>query len=216
MTLSQLDLGTPSTTEFTAGPNGPGTDTYAGGVQVCVRVTDIDQNTDPLVVETVTAIITSSSGDSETITLTETGPNTGVFTACIPASTTGGVGNNSGTLNAPLGSALTVTYVDPTDPTDTSSDAATVPNNTAAVSVVKTLVSPADGQIVVGEQAQFRLRVTNTGNTTLNTVLVVDTFPSASLSYANASPTPNNTSPAGTLTWNNVGPLASANPRTSW
>ena len=34
-----LDLGTPSVTEFTTGSNGPGTATYSGNEQVCVRIT---------------------------------------------------------------------------------------------------------------------------------------------------------------------------------
>ena len=54
------DTGTPSTTEFTNGNNGPGTDTYSPNQQVCVRVTDGDQNLNPAVAETVTAVITSS------------------------------------------------------------------------------------------------------------------------------------------------------------
>ena len=208
-TLTALDLGTPSITEFTATSNGAGTLTYAANTTVYVRVTDLDQNTNPAVAETVTVTVLSSSGDSETITLTETGVNTGVFVGSVPASTASGAGtSNNGTLYALLGAALVVNYVDPNDPTDTSSDNALVPNTVAEVSVQKTLLAPADGQILSGETAQFQLRVTNTGNTTLSTVRVVDTYPSANLTYVSATTSPDDTTPAGTLTWNNIGSLA--------
>ena len=203
VSLTALDLGTPSTTEFTLTSNGTGTETYAGNATVSVRVTDLDQNTNPAVAETVTVVVTSSSGDSETITLTETGVNTGVFVGTLPASAATVGTSNNGTLYAPLGAALVVNYVDPTDATDTSSDAATVPNTVPAVSVQKTLLSPADGQIIGGEAAQYRLRVTNTGNLALNTVHVVDTYPSANLTYVSATPSPTPDPPAapGTLIW---------------
>ena len=93
--------------------------------------------------------------------------------------------------------------MDPTNLFDTSSATAAVLATTPAVSVINTLLSPADGQITVGEAAQYRVRVTNNGNTTLNTVQVVDTFPAASLSYVSASVTPNSVA-SGSLTWNNV------------
>lgn len=205
--LSGDDLGTPSVTEFTTGLNGPGTLVYAVGESVAVRVTDIDQNTNPLVAETVTVVITSSTGDSETVTLTETGVNTGVFAATIPASGTVAGTTNNGTLYAIAGSVMNVTYVDPTDSLDTSGDSASIPSAVAGVSVTKTLLSPVDGQIVIGEAAQFRVRVTNSGSTLLSTVQVVDSFPAA-LGYVSASPTPD-TVTGSSLTWTNVGPLAS-------
>ncbi|MCB1275934.1 GEVED domain-containing protein [Prosthecobacter sp.] len=206
--LSGLDLGTPGFATFTTGSDGTDTTTFALNEQVAVRVTDIDQNLDNAVAETLPATITSSSGDSEQVTLTETGLDTGVFVYVIPVSSTVAGSSNNGTLYVPAGAVLTLTYVDPTDPTDTSSATATTPALTPAVSVVTTLLSPADGQIIVGETAQYRIRVTNTGNTTLNTVQVVDTFPSGSLIYTSASVAPD-TVAGGSLTWSNVGPLNS-------
>ncbi len=206
--LSFQDLGTPSVVEFI---NSGGTSvlTYAANQSVVLRVTDLDQNTDPAVVETVTVTVVSSSGDTETITLTETGVNTGVFIGTLPASaTTVGAGNN-GTLHAPTGSSLSVTYIDPTDASDTTTDTATVPAPTAVdgVSISKVLISPAASQVVVGETLQYRLRVVNTGGTALSTVSVTDTFPSSNLTYVGASVTPTTIS-GGSLTWSNVGSLA--------
>jgi uncharacterized repeat protein (TIGR01451 family) len=202
--LTALDLGTPSTTEFTTGNNGPHTLTYSPNETIYVRVIDFDENANPLVVETVTVVILGSGGDSETITLTETGPNTGIFTGGVPASSTVPGTSNNGTLYAILGSIPVVNYVDNDDALDTGSDTALIPNTIANVSVTKTLLT--DNPILIGEEVQYRLRVTNTGNLTLNTVQVIDTYPSDKLTFVSATPSPN-FSPAGTLTWTNIGSL---------
>lgn len=201
VTLSYLDLGTPSVTAFSK-------DTYSPNENICVSVTDLDQNTNAAVVETVPAIVSSSTGDQELVVLTETGVNTGIFSLCLTASTSVAGTSNNGTLYAPQGSALQVNYIDPDDATDTSSDTATVPlpAGTPGVTLAKTLVTPTDGQAMVGGAVQFRLRVINTGSTTLSSVSVTDTYPAANLSYVSASSTPN-TAVSGSLAWTNVGPL---------
>ena len=53
----------------------------------------------------------TSTTDSETVTVTETGVNTGIFTASIASSTTAGVGNNNGTLNALGSTTITASHV---------------------------------------------------------------------------------------------------------
>ncbi|UUZ69602.1 DUF11 domain-containing protein [Polaromonas sp. P2-4] len=58
---------------------------YASGDTVFVRVTDYDQNIDPLVAETVVVTVSSNGVDTESLRLTETGPSTGVFIGYIPA-----------------------------------------------------------------------------------------------------------------------------------
>lgn len=206
--ISSLDLGTPSTTEFTTGNNGPHTLQYAPDETIYVRVVDLDENSNPLVAETITVTIIGSGGDVETVTLTETGSDTGIFTGGVPASSTIPGTSGNGTLHALQGSVPVVDYIDNDDPTDTGNDTAIIPAASPGVSVTKTLLSPADGQILVNETARYRLRVTNTGNSTLNTVQVVDTFASTELSYVSASPAPD-TVASGSLTWSNVGPLAS-------
>jgi uncharacterized repeat protein (TIGR01451 family) len=203
--LSFQDTGTPSTTQFidTLGADAP---SYAPNAQICVRVTDIDQSgkLDPM-----TAVVTSSpSGDSQTVSLTETGPGTGIFTACIPSASSGAfctpaVGGD-GTLCAPVGSNLTANYVDPNDATDTSSDTAfIVDNSNPGISITKTLVTPANGHAFIGDAVQFNLVVTNTGNSSFNTVKVVDTFP-ACLSFVSSTPSLPDVTAAGSLTWNDI------------
>ncbi|MEK7952019.1 SdrD B-like domain-containing protein [Luteolibacter soli] len=208
VTLSFLDLGTPSTTEF-LNAGGTRTTTYAANESIRIRVTDLDKNKNTLLAETITVTLTNSSGDSETVTLTETGPNTGVFTAVVPATSTGSPTQNNGSLYAPTGSVINVVYTDATDSNDSTSATATVPAPTAVdgVSISKTLISPPNGQANVGDALQYRLRIVNTGGTALSTVAVTDTFPVANLTYVSATTTPTSVS-GGTISWSNVGPLA--------
>src|SRR6185295_18063875 len=114
-------IGPPGIVEFTSGNNDSVTNAFPTNSSACVRITDLDQNTNSAVIETITAVAASSSGDLETFTLTETGTNTGVFTACLSTSASGGGATNNGTLNAPAGSLITVSYTDPDDPGDTAS-----------------------------------------------------------------------------------------------
>jgi uncharacterized repeat protein (TIGR01451 family) len=81
-------------------PNQPGTATpfdlsapialapatvYRVGEPIFVRLEDMDQNVSLTTTDTVLVTITSSTGDTEVLRLTETGPSTGVFIAAIPS-----------------------------------------------------------------------------------------------------------------------------------
>jgi uncharacterized repeat protein (TIGR01451 family) len=94
---------------------------YHTGEPVFVRVTDLDQNLNPAVAETVLVTMRDSlTGDIEVIRIMETGPNTGIFTGYIQtggqAATTG-----NGVLSVLSGSQVTGIYVDAVDPTDSRS-----------------------------------------------------------------------------------------------
>ncbi len=202
--------GTPSSITFIDGSGNP-TNSYATNQTVCVRVTDLNRNLNPSTAETITAVITTTTGDSETVTLTETATNTGVFTGCISANTNNASSGN-GVLNAAGGSGLTVTYTDPFNPSDSVSDTAIVrtpPGPTPKVNVFKTLVTPANGNILLGNTVQFDITVGNPGSVTVTNVKLTDTFPAARLQFASATISPDSNAPAGTLTWTNLGPLAS-------
>jgi hypothetical protein len=207
--LSYLDLGTPCAVAFTLGNNGPVTNTYGTNVTICVRVSDLDQNTNALTADTLAATLSSSGGDVEPLLLVETATNSGIFTACIASTNLSGFTGTNGVLSAPAGSVMTLNYVDPDDSSDPCSDVATVPPpaGVPGLQLTKTLLLPADGQAVVGEAVQFRLRAVNTGSTTLNTISLTDSYPSVSLTTSSASPAPNGNVP-GLLTWTNVGPLS--------
>jgi hypothetical protein len=72
-----------STTEFIDGEGNP-TSEYLESSTAWVRVSDADANLDPGTVDTTTVDLSSAiAGDSETLILTETGPDTGVFEGSI-------------------------------------------------------------------------------------------------------------------------------------
>ncbi|MDO9104569.1 MAG: Ig-like domain-containing protein, partial [Methylovulum sp.] len=121
LAVTALDLGTPSTTVFITALNGVDagatyeqpSDPAPGVVDAYLRVTDLDENTNPASAETVTAIVNGTS-----FTLTETGPNTGIFEAAL---------TGTGFVDLPQGTVLTANYVDNDDATDTSVDTISVP-----------------------------------------------------------------------------------------
>jgi uncharacterized repeat protein (TIGR01451 family) len=206
ISLIFLDLGTPSTTEFTSGANGAATNSYLANTTLFVRVTDLNRNTNATTIDSVVVTVTSSSGDAEPLTLIETGVNTGIFTNAIAGSTNAVNAATNGILYAPVGSILTASYTDPTDTSDSTSATATIQPLPGVPGLVinKTIVSPSGGQVGVGQSVIYNLQIVNVGSTTLPSLKVMDAFTSAGLSYSSASLAPDATG-AGLLTWNNLG-----------
>jgi len=206
--VSQQDLGTPSTTTFTDA-SGNTLTSYTTSGPAYVQVIDGDKNTDPLTVQTITAVVTTSTGDRETVTLTETGVNTGIFRSGPITVNTNTVTQGNNALNIVAGSSLLATYVDAVDSTDTSSaNAVIATTNTTSVSIYKSLISPTSGRTLLNGTVVYNIQVSNTGTASLPTVSVADSFDSAKLQYVSASVTPSSTG-SGTLSWTNVGPLTS-------
>lgn len=88
---------------------------YMDGERVNVQVTDHDQNLDPAAVETVTVVVDDlKTGDTETLILTETGPDTGIFRGGLPSSL-GPASNNDGTLSVAQDTRIRATYTDSLD-----------------------------------------------------------------------------------------------------
>ncbi|MFK8029058.1 MAG: OmpA family protein [Gammaproteobacteria bacterium] len=87
------------------------------GDTLTIEVTDADVNISPTMVETVVVnVVNDDTGEVEQVGLTETGPNTGVFTGTVdttPGTVAGA--NNDGTINTQAGDSVTVTYVDQVD-----------------------------------------------------------------------------------------------------
>ena len=110
--------------------NGVPVSLYTVGANVFVTMTNAAGNTSSNSVQTIpVTVIDQTHGDLETIILTETGTNTGVFRniAGLPTSATAGLGQQDGILNVTPGDTLSVSYTDPN-----FGDSAT---NTAAISV---------------------------------------------------------------------------------
>ena len=90
------------------------------GEPLFLRLEDSDQNVDYLVIDTVSVRVTNlDSGDSETIQLSETGPNTGVFAGYLP-SASGAPTASDCVLQGSMGDAVEVVYEDPADAADTA------------------------------------------------------------------------------------------------
>ncbi|MEO1786148.1 MAG: hypothetical protein AAFR41_03900 [Pseudomonadota bacterium] len=100
-------------------------ETYLSGELLVVRITDLGQNGDPNLVETVIGTLSADNGDSVTLRFYESGPNTGAFYAYLP-STAAATGRDDGMLTAPRDARLTATYIDAFDATEVSIDTALV------------------------------------------------------------------------------------------
>tara|TARA_R110002012_G_scaffold311141_1_gene520411 strand:- start:2418 stop:5834 length:3417 start_codon:yes stop_codon:yes gene_type:complete len=93
------------------------TDTSFPGDTLDLSVSDADLNEDPSVAETVNVIVKNdTTGESEVIILTETGPNTGVFTGTVDTIYGVSAGaNNDGLINTQVGDTVTIFYNDQLD-----------------------------------------------------------------------------------------------------
>jgi uncharacterized repeat protein (TIGR01451 family) len=150
-----------------------------GGEPIFIRVTDGDQNNDATVAETVLIQLSSSiSGDTVVIRLTETGPNTGVFTGYVQT-TSGAVVTNDEFLSVNINDTISVTYTDAVDPSDTANESILVDpygilfstsDGTPLDGATVTLVDVSTGQpaMVYGDDgiSQFPATVTSGGNAT--------------------------------------------------
>jgi len=84
---------------------------YAGGDVVLVRVTDFDQNINPLLAESVVVRVSSNNVDFETLRLMETGLSTGIFIGYLPA-VPGAANPGNCRLDVGPNHRLVATYID--------------------------------------------------------------------------------------------------------
>jgi len=97
------------------------------GEPVFIRLRDLDQNLDRTVAETVFITISDPvTKDIEVLRLTETGPDTGVFTGYIQSTLSGSTTQYNGALNVTSESNIRASYTDIVDHTDTATCAALV------------------------------------------------------------------------------------------
>ncbi|MEQ8205825.1 MAG: hypothetical protein RIA65_06595, partial [Woeseia sp.] len=103
-----------------------------------ITVNDADLNVGTTASESVSVeVLNNATGELEQIELSETGPNTGIFTADLPTTFGTAAGtNNDGNLIAQEGDTITVSYVDHLDaagnsvtPTDTATVSTDVDND---------------------------------------------------------------------------------------
>jgi uncharacterized repeat protein (TIGR01451 family) len=138
------------------------TNAFNLGETIFIRLTDTDQNIDSAVINyAVVDVVHPSSGDTETIQLTETDVASGVFAGYIPSAngpTTAGDCILQGTSD----STVLVTYTDPADPTDSAQTGAVLdPVSVVFESATGTLI---DGALIEIVDAVSGLPATVYGN----------------------------------------------------
>ncbi len=87
------------------------------GSELTVTVTDADLNTNAATPQIIVVpVVNDTTGESEDVTLTETGPNTGIFVGTLPTVSSAATGtDNDGTLNTQVPNTITATYDDALD-----------------------------------------------------------------------------------------------------
>lgn len=115
------------------------------GEPLFISLGDEDQNLDPLAVEKILVTVTSSTGDSEILRLTETGANTGLFCGVLITAAASAV-SGDGTLQVAVNGSVEGRYLDIADGGDSSSMAALV--DPLGVVFDSVTGSPVDGATV--------------------------------------------------------------------
>jgi fimbrial isopeptide formation D2 family protein/uncharacterized repeat protein (TIGR01451 family) len=92
-----------------------------------------------------------------------------------------------------------------TPPSDTALFTVAKPETTSpAVSITKSLAKGQPAVVGLGEPVVYAVVVTNTGDTTLLTVPLHDTYDPTALHFVSAAPAPTDTAPSGTLDWSDL------------
>jgi len=131
------------------------------GDTLYISVDDGDRNYNPTGLNTVLVTLAAPSGDSEPLTLTETGVNTGIFTGAI-ISAAGTPSAGDGTLQVMPGETVTVTYIDTIDgsipPLQDQPRTDTLTINPPVIAVTKTVsTATANG----GETITYTITIEN-------------------------------------------------------
>lgn len=120
VSLNQGALSTPLGVEVRAASR------FRRGEVMLLRVTDLDQDLDPfapdtLIVDVTPVALVAGSTELERLELTETSDSTGIFVGYLNTSTDAVASANDCRLAVPAGTQVRVDYVDPVQPSDTSS-----------------------------------------------------------------------------------------------
>ena len=163
---------------------------YNLGEAVFVRLTDTDQNVDASVIDyAVVTVIHGTLADSETIRLTETGVDTGIFAGYVPSASGAAVPADC-VLQGTMDSIFRVTYTDPADASDSALiGAALDPVNVVFESATGSLL---DGATVELVDSATGLPATVFGNDG------VSSFPSSIVSGATVNDSSGQSYPFGT------------------
>lgn len=139
-----------------------GTNAYNLGETFFIRLTDSDQNVDAAVINYAAVNIAHpDSGDFETIQLSETGINTGVFAGYVPSANGPAISGDC-VLQGTPDSVVVVTYTDPADTTDGAQSSALL--DPVSVVFESATGAPIDGVLIELVDAITGLPATVYGN----------------------------------------------------
>lgn len=155
------------------------TSTIAGNA-LFVKVADSDKNVNVNAADTVSVTVSTGGGDAEPLILTETGPNTGIFTGTINSKLSATPVRNNGTIDLQSGETVTATYID-------ARDAANRIDQVRTASVVASLTllpqlnlvkSTDKTEALPGAEITYAIHYLNVGNADGYSVELSDAVPS--------------------------------------
>jgi uncharacterized repeat protein (TIGR01451 family) len=191
---------TATTTVVSAGVSGTigATATILPTQAITITVTDSDLNTNPATTQTTTVTVNNpTTGESETVTLTETGVNTGIFSGTLSTSEGSVPDPTVGVLAVAKDDVVTSTY---NDAISNNGGPATVTATTTVVKPVLTISkTDAPDPVTAGNNITYTLSYANTGTATATSTAITDTVP-ANTSFVSA--TGGGTVAGGVVTWN--------------
>lgn len=209
---------TTATVTFVADAAGNGDDlVYQAGDTLYVRVDDGDQNVNATTRQTVSVVLTTPGGDSETVILTETGVNTGIYTGFL-ATANADVTSGDNTLQVQAGETLTVTYIDTIDASNNKNQQRSDTIGTGIVTpemAVSKSVTPAITDS--GGTVRYTVTVSNSGSGEGAMTWLQDNLPGG-FSYVTGSTTGLTTDDPATdgqqLTWTGTWTIGAGSSRT--
>ena len=150
--------------------------TFSIGDTLFIKVTDADQNYNPTSPNTVQISLTSLNGDFETLILTETGNNTGIFTGSMQTVSNATITPNDNLIQISTATTITATYLDAIDASLQRNQARSDSVSNAAPML--TLQKTADkSSAPPGSEIIYSILYRNMGAAAANTILIMDSIP---------------------------------------
>jgi uncharacterized repeat protein (TIGR01451 family) len=148
------------------------------GDLLTVRVSDADMNADSASVESVqVTVVNNVTGESETLTLQETGIASGVFEATLPTVFGSGAGtDDDGTMTTTVGQSLAASYFDALTAAGNSATV-TATGLVSALDAVRLIKAAALRETTTGSAVPYSIVATNNTVGLLNGILISDSIP---------------------------------------
>jgi uncharacterized repeat protein (TIGR01451 family) len=148
---------------------------FQAGEALFLVVRDSDQDLNFSGPDSVVVTLTTTSGDTETIRLFETGAHTGVFAGYVQSGSSGPTTNN-GILDVGPGAGVSVSYTDASNASDTETALVQVGARAATVGLFVTKMAGRN-QVEIGDFLQYSVKVQESLGSGVMNVTVYDRLP---------------------------------------